>query len=373
LGRLYLWEFTGDDSIVERPLNLRLDWQVRGIATDDTDGDAAMEILGVGSASTDGGSMKIFEHTGAPGENSYATVYDYDTPSYLFGLAPGDADNDGRGEVVLAVGGVSGFPTYIRRIEYNPALATWEHKLFEAATTGLPISALVADLDGDDANELVLGSNQAIYIYESFANDTFTPVWTSDFAILGNVMDLTLGPPNDLGYPVVTACCFEGQVHMVGFDGVSYRRELEPPLAVGNPLRSVDHYYFDGDIRDDLVLARSGVNLVSVYEGADLTAAQWPAADRAGAILQASPNPFRERVEIRFAATKGWEGKLALEILDVRGRRVAGVQGRPVSDGIQRFAWDGRTDDGRRLPSGIYLIHLRGADRELCERVVLLR
>ncbi len=372
LGRLYLWENTGDDTFEARTLGFQVDWQVREIQTADTDGDGAVEIIAAGSSSTDGGSLKLFEHSGAIGDNVYTLAHDYDTVSYLFGCKPGDADNDGKGEVLLEVGGWPGYPTYIRRLEHNPSSGTWEHKLFEATTTGLPISGAIADLDGDEENELVLGSNEVIYIYESYADDTFTPVWTSPFAIPGNVMDLAIGPDNEHGFPTVVACSFEGQVDVIGYDGITYARELAPPLSVGDPLRSADFAFVDGtDPRRDLVLARSGSDLVSMFEELDLTAADWePGA--ANALRLAAPNPFRPGGEIRFAAPAGM-APVSLRVYDVRGRLLR-ILAEGASPGAMAAAlWNGQGADGEPQASGVYLLQLRAGSETLSRRIVLLR
>jgi len=59
-----------------------------------------------------------------------------------------------------------------------------------------------------------------------------------------------------------------------------------------------------------------------------------------------------------------------LVIHDVTGRAVATiVAGTWLEAGDHEFAWDGRTNDGRRAPSGIYFVQLK---TNVTERVVKL-
>jgi hypothetical protein len=95
-------------------------------------------------------------------------------------------------------------------------------------------------------------------------------------------------------------------------------------------------------------------------------------------LYQNFPNPFPSTT---VPSTCIWfdlhrQGRVSLAILDVRGHEVrrlapadevpaelpAGRYGRGVPGNAgscdPRFAWDGRTSDGRTVPSGLYLVHL---------------
>jgi hypothetical protein len=71
-----------------------------------------------------------------------------------------------------------------------------------------------------------------------------------------------------------------------------------------------------------------------------------------------APNPFREATEFFF--TLADPGAVRLEIFDPRGRRVrvlAGGARRAGGPGM--LGWDGRDDQGLRLPAGVYLARLQ--------------
>jgi hypothetical protein len=105
-------------------------------------------------------------------------------------------------------------------------------------------------------------------------------------------------------------------------------------------------------------------------------------------LYQNFPNPFPSATS---ATTCVWfdlsaAGAVTLDVHDLRGNRVrrlfpgpgesgqlaAGRYGRGSGgagcDG--RFTWDGTTRDGRRAPSGVYLLRLRTSDAALVRKIV---
>ena len=91
-----------------------------------------------------------------------------------------------------------------------------------------------------------------------------------------------------------------------------------------------------------------------------------PAADAARVL----PNPFRDRVELGFSLPTA--GLVRVEVFDVDGRCVRAESAVYLPAGSERVTWDGRDNDGRRAPSGSYLIRVAGRGFELHRRVVLL-
>ena len=106
-------------------------------------------------------------------------------------------------------------------------------------------------------------------------------------------------------------------------------------------------------------------------------------------LYQNFPNPFPTA---SAATTCIWvdlaaDGSATLDVYDLRGNRVrrlfptagesaflrAGRYGRGAGgsgcDG--RFVWDGSAEDGRRVPSGVYLLRLRTHDAALVRKIVV--
>ncbi len=57
------------------------------------------------------------------------------------------------------------------------------------------------------------------------------------------------------------------------------------------------------------------------------------------------------------------------EVIDLRGTRIR----RFKADGNDRLVWNGRDDDGRLVPAGVYFIRARGDGAQVTRRVVVLR
>jgi hypothetical protein len=84
-----------------------------------------------------------------------------------------------------------------------------------------------------------------------------------------------------------------------------------------------------------------------------------------------SPNPFRETTTISFELPAGAE--VAVDVLDVTGRRVASLLRGARASGRESVTWDGRDAGGRRLAAGVYFVQLRAGDATATQKVVRAR
>ncbi len=94
----------------------------------------------------------------------------------------------------------------------------------------------------------------------------------------------------------------------------------------------------------------------------------------AARLLPNMPNPFNPATELRFELAA--PGRAELAVYDLRGRLVRSFAAAPYPAGVQSVMWDGRGDDGRPAPSGVYNVMLRakvdGATIERTQSVVLV-
>ena len=111
--------------------------------------------------------------------------------------------------------------------------------------------------------------------------------------------------------------------------------------------------------------ARNSVNVFSTLTGVETPP---PAAPQ----VRVSPNPF---TGLTWIEAPSWS---PLTIHDVRGRLVRVLTcnpGGPCPARAGRFAgsWDGTDQNGRRVPSGIYLLRYQGSEGAVVRRVALVR
>jgi hypothetical protein len=85
-------------------------------------------------------------------------------------------------------------------------------------------------------------------------------------------------------------------------------------------------------------------------------------------LLPAYPNPFVTRTRIAFTLLE--ESPVILNLFGVNGRLVRSLHQGNLTAGAWSFPWDGRDDLGRRVPAGIYLVHLVAGDQSQSSRII---
>ena len=104
--------------------------------------------------------------------------------------------------------------------------------------------------------------------------------------------------------------------------------------------------------------------LVVDAKPADPAGVPGPTPPRAG-LRAVRPNPFERQTSIAFGLDR--PGRVDLMVIDLEGRRVRVLAiGQWVGEGPQAVSWEGRRDDGRVAPAGVYWVLMRwpgGVDR----------
>ncbi len=108
----------------------------------------------------------------------------------------------------------------------------------------------------------------------------------------------------------------------------------------------------------------------SVYVGVDITGveeeSQWSLS--LGLI---GSNPFRGNAALNYTLPQA--SAVRLHIVDVTGHVVRTLVDGTISAGPHAASWNGRDNDGRSLPSGIYFARLDAQGRSLVQRVLRMR
>lgn len=133
---------------------------------------------------------------------------------------------------------------------------------------------------------------------------------------------------------------------------------------------------FDRDGVTDLVVAEHRSNGIHCCVSGELhiilgTVLTRIAPSAGPARLFSYPNPFTAETVIEFYSPGTEHG--ALEIFDVAGRRVRHYPVARSADGMFATSWDGRSTDGRLVPSGVYFARVTTSRGVLSKKLLLVR
>jgi hypothetical protein len=87
--------------------------------------------------------------------------------------------------------------------------------------------------------------------------------------------------------------------------------------------------------------------------------------------LRVNPNPFSEATEIQFSLDA--PSDVAIDIYDVRGKRVASRRYASMGLGPRSVFFDSRNDSGALLPSGVYFLRIDAAGQYVTRKLVIIR
>jgi len=96
-----------------------------------------------------------------------------------------------------------------------------------------------------------------------------------------------------------------------------------------------------------------------------------PSPPRSSALVRAVPNPFNPYTSIRFRLAS--RERAELRIFDVAGRLVRSFRLPTLPAGEHSVPWDGTTDGGTRLATGVYIARLSASDGAHAMKLVLIR
>jgi hypothetical protein len=112
--------------------------------------------------------------------------------------------------------------------------------------------------------------------------------------------------------------------------------------------------------------------VTAVVEGQDLE--RWgdkPAPLPQPLTIQASPNPSNPTVQLRIEVAAATP--LVVRVYDARGALVDTVFNESVEPGTHDLVWDGKTGDGRDVPSGVYFARAEALRTSVTQKVSLVR
>ena len=94
---------------------------------------------------------------------------------------------------------------------------------------------------------------------------------------------------------------------------------------------------------------------------------------RAIEVSQNYPNPFNPSTSFTVRIQEGEPQELALKVYSLRGLSIKTIYTGRISGGEYSFVWDGRSEAGEALPSGIYLYSVKYGDQVITKKMTMLK
>ena len=113
----------------------------------------------------------------------------------------------------------------------------------------------------------------------------------------------------------------------------------------------------------DIFVAKLGVGVTGI-EGEFIQ-------PRSLELLQNHPNPFNHATSLRFWVAD--LGMVSLKVYDISGREIRTLVSEQKQPGTHAVLWDGRSDGGLEVPSGVYFSKLQAGSFVQTRKMLLLR
>jgi len=347
----------------------------------DLDGDGDLDMVVGNEAAADEQTSAVLTYVRNDGtadapsfrvESERWIGLDYDFGGY----APILQDLDADGDLDLLVGGFNGRFAYIENTgtASSPQFSSVPtDERFQGVDTGQYARATMGDIDGDGDLDLVTGASSGrVRVYRNTgsaqniaygAEANGTPL-AEDMAYAQ-----AIGLPDDVGEdsaPTLGDLDGDGDLDlMIGtaIGPILIYRNVGTPQApsfqeagdIQTSRRRVAPILADlaGDDRVELLAGSNAGGLLYWAQGEGTSSAE-PVPPSGDLGLQVFPNPSSGSLTVR--TPQDTEGEVV--VYDARGRSV-----RQLEMKGRETEWDGRSADGERVPSGVYLVQLRTGRR----------
>ena len=90
-------------------------------------------------------------------------------------------------------------------------------------------------------------------------------------------------------------------------------------------------------------------------------------------LFRAVPNPLRESTRLAYAVTGATGTHVSVTVYNVAGQRIRELLDAEQDPGVYQIAWDGRSDAGERVASGVYFMSTVIGVQETRTRVAVVR
>ncbi len=156
-------------------------------------------------------------------------------------------------------------------------------------------------------------------------------------------------------------------------------------LSIAEPLLARVRLRIDGETSNPLSMIRLENIVVSLGSGQMLNienlisttevnqSGGTVALPKAFSLAQNSPNPFNPSTSIQYNVPEGEAGRISLKVFDIRGQLVKSLVDAFASPGLYKVHWDGSSERGMEVPSGVYFYRLQTGSFTQTRKMILLK
>jgi hypothetical protein len=274
---------------------------------------------------------------------------------------------------LLTFGGLPIFNTFIRRLEFDSASASFQHYIFEAPSIGFPTSYKVYDLNNDGIKELISTNNSnnaaASYIYRSTGQNQYTKIDSIFESADNNSMmnsDIKVLTGNTL--PAIVYGSFNGRTYIYKYNGSSFTKEYENLTFPGAAIRRV--YWlpwvgYDGYFN---TWSSSSSNGTFYIFKNDTPAGIEPASNTPNEfkLYQNYPNPFNPGTIISYELRVS--SYISLNVYYISGKLIKSLVNKKQNSGKYEIVL---SSEG--LASGVYFYELKTEDFSYTKKMILIK
>ena len=387
------------------PRNGVLKWQIT------VDSNSAIEASPALVDVNNDGHPDIIVNTWSYGGNGDSTaIYAYDgmTHSLIWknglpkdviyhGAAFADVDEDGKPEL-----SISCYDANVYLLNGEDGSLNWKYEAGDSAYVGDPVT--IGDLDNDGHLELVYISGYGeVTALDRFGNLKWTymlPLYESAFrgAVLADInnddtLDVIFATTNGVLYALngSRGNLIWSMDLRADYDSSNFGLEHGPLVADFNNDDTLDIFVVGGHAEYPAIqnnYGRAYAIKAGKGHGPDWTMFQHdvtrsnclctnnavtsiPEVAPAGLAVSGYPNPFSQNVNFNISLTGSAE--VAVVVFNMQGETVKTFSNKELSEGNYQFTWNGTSDSGTVLSSGIYYCQVTAGKICTTKKLVLVR
>lgn len=344
-GFLYAWRGDGSD-LPGFPINLGAQINASvAVGYLDGPGDTELDVV-VGSNDN---KLRVYTAAGVL-RAGWPVTHALSGTSRAPSPALADMNNDGYLDIIAA--GTNGKMYVYERT--GAILAPFNALPYSALTQyATESSPVVADINGDGFNDIVMGDEVNQLTAISGATGTVLPGFPID-------IDAEIK-----GTPGVCDCDGDGMTELLAMSwgGKLHMWDYDFPFSPGGPPAWPQFHH------DARHTGYYGTQVLVGIDGPDAGAAPQQVE-----FATAGANPVLGSARVAYAIPAGLAGaSLRIEVFDLGGRRLRTLAEGPARAGRYTASWDLRDDGSRRVDAGVYFLRLAVGGRAYARKVVVMQ